>query len=93
MAFTPFSNIHTLYTIKYNMKKNRKIGEHLINSECLMNNMVVNKGVTLMKDQKLENMIFDEEGEAIVRQQLLDSYYDGTTDTQKNQDKDNQDSN
>ena len=46
-----------------------------------------------MKDQKLENIIFDEEGEAIVRQQLLDSYYDGTTDTNKKKENDNQDNN
>lgn len=43
----------------------------------------------MMKDQKFQNMIFDEEGEAVVRQQLLDSYYEGTTDTNKNNDDDN----
>ncbi|QOY33896.1 hypothetical protein AWH56_014175 [Anaerobacillus isosaccharinicus] len=36
-----------------------------------------------MKDPKFQNTIFDEEGEAVVRQQLLDSYYEGTTDTKK----------
>ncbi|WP_169819219.1 hypothetical protein [Anaerobacillus arseniciselenatis] len=46
-----------------------------------------------MKDQQPGNMIFDEEGEAIVRQQLLDSYYDGTTDSHKKNDTDNKDNN
>lgn len=39
-----------------------------------------------MKDPKYKNTIFDEEGEAIVRQQLLESYYEGTTDTHSRND-------
>ena len=36
-----------------------------------------------MKDQPFKNMIFDEEGDAVTRQQLIDSYYDGTTESKK----------
>lgn len=39
-----------------------------------------------MKDQKFQNVIFDEDGEAVIRQQLLDSYYEGTTETKKRED-------
>ncbi|WP_161568320.1 hypothetical protein [Anaerobacillus alkaliphilus] len=39
-----------------------------------------------MKDPKYQNTIFDEEGDAVVRQQLLDSYYEGTTDTNRRTD-------
>ncbi len=41
-----------------------------------------------MKDPKYQNTIFDEEGDAVVRQQLLDSYYEGTTDTNRKNDHD-----
>lgn len=44
-----------------------------------------------MKDPKFQNTIFDEEGEAVVRQQLLDSYYEGTTDTKKRDENELQD--
>lgn len=43
-----------------------------------------------MKKPKYLNTIFEKEGEAIVRQQLIDSYYEGTTDTKKRQDEENQ---
>ncbi|MCT8137380.1 hypothetical protein H1D32_06240 [Anaerobacillus sp. CMMVII] len=43
-----------------------------------------------MKDSKFQSTIFDEEGDAIVRQQLLDSYYEGTADTKKRDDIDQQ---
>lgn len=42
--------------------------------------------MVLLKEQEIKNIIFDEEGEAIIRQQLLDSYYEGTTETKKRND-------
>ncbi|MFN7250655.1 MAG: hypothetical protein ACK4M9_07625 [Anaerobacillus sp.] len=44
-----------------------------------------------MKKENFHNTIFDEDGDAIVRQQLLDSYYEGTTDTNKNDENERQD--
>lgn len=58
-----------------------------------MNNIFGYKGGEVMKDRKLDDIIFDEDGEAVVRQQVIDSYYDGTTDNNKNQNNDNQDDN
>ncbi len=49
-----------------------------------MNNMIENGGVVMMKDPKNQSFIFDEEGDEIVRQQLLDSYYDGITEWTQN---------
>jgi t-SNARE complex subunit (syntaxin) len=52
--------------------------------------MIIKGGVTMKKDN-FQNTIFDEDGDAIVRQQLLDSYYEGTTDTKKNDENERQD--
>lgn len=52
--------------------------------------MSLKKEVGEMKNPKYQNTIFEEEGEAIVRQQVIDSYYEGTTDTKKRQDVENQ---
>ena len=43
-----------------------------------------------MKDPKYQQTIFDEEGEALIRQQLLDSYYEGTTETKQRHELDGQ---
>ncbi|MBU8905177.1 hypothetical protein [Desertibacillus haloalkaliphilus] len=33
-----------------------------------------------MKDPKFQGIIYDEDGEALVRQQLIDMYHEGTSD-------------